>query len=313
MRSLSLPLSSSTFAAIISSYADACLPDLAVEVFNRMRHFSCSQTTEVYNALLSALSRSRNFHGAYALVRRMHRRSVPPDRRTFSILVDAWCASGSYAKLRIFSKRWHASVSHLPFVAATFSSTASSAPAISNPPSASALPDVSTFNGLLAAICDAGEVDFCVDLLRDANDLGLCPDISTYKTLIPAVSKAGRIEEAFSILNCAMEEGHRPFPSLYAAIVKAMCRAGRFADAFAFFGEMKTRGHPPNRPVYTMLVKMCVRGGRIVEAANFLVEMTEVGMTPRSQSFDMVVEGLKHSGKHDLARRMEMLEVDLRG
>ncbi|KAG0488153.1 hypothetical protein HPP92_006964 [Vanilla planifolia] len=77
MRSLSLPLSSSTFAAIISSYADACLPDLAVEVFNRMRHFSCSQTTEVYNALLSALSRSRNFHGAYALVRRMHRRSVP--------------------------------------------------------------------------------------------------------------------------------------------------------------------------------------------------------------------------------------------
>ncbi|CAO2202628.1 unnamed protein product [Urochloa humidicola] len=150
--------------------------------------------------------------------------------------------------------------------------------------------------------CNAGDVQFAVALLADASARGLCLDISTYKVMLPAVAKAGLIEEAF-----------RLFPSLYAAIIKALCKAGRFADALAFFGDMKTKGHPPNRPVYVMLVKMCVRGGRFVEAANYLVEMSEAGFTPRAPTFNAVVDGLRHCGKHDLARRLEQLEMSLKG
>jgi pentatricopeptide repeat protein len=62
-----------------------------------------------------------------------------------------------------------------------------------------------------------------------------------------------------------------------------------------------------------MLVKMCVRGGRFVEAANYLVEMIEAGFTPRAPTFSAVVDGLRHCGKHDLARRLEQLEVSLKG
>ncbi|KAK8967023.1 hypothetical protein KSP40_PGU003968 [Platanthera guangdongensis] len=165
-------------------------------------------------------------------------------------------------------------------------------------------PNVSTFNSLRSTLCNADKMYFCIDLLRDVNDLGLFPDISMYKALIPALSMAGKIDEAFRILSCAMQQGHRPFPSLYAAILEAMYCAGRFSDV-VFFGDMLERGHPPNRPAYSMLVKMCVRGGRVVEAANFLVEMSEMGLVPMSNSVDMVVEVSKHCGKHDLARRME--------
>lgn len=48
MRSLSFPLSSSTFASIIESYGRNGLTDKAVEVFNRMRHFNCPQTIQVF-------------------------------------------------------------------------------------------------------------------------------------------------------------------------------------------------------------------------------------------------------------------------
>jgi len=65
--------------------------------------------------------------------------------------------------------------------------------------------------------------------------------------------------------------------------------------------------------VYVMLVKMCVRGGRFVEAANYLVEMSEAGFTPRAPTFNVVVDGLRHCGKHDLARRLEQLEMSLKG
>ncbi|KAH1079927.1 hypothetical protein J1N35_019688 [Gossypium stocksii] len=72
---------------------------------------------------------------------------------------------------------------------------------------------------------------------------------------------------------------------------------------------MKIKGHAPNRPVYTMLITMCGRGGRFVEAANYLVEMTELGLPPISRCFDMVTDGLKNCGKHDLAKRIEQLEL----
>ncbi|URD83478.1 PPR repeat [Musa troglodytarum] len=286
MRSLSLPLLPSTFASVIDAYGQAALADLAVDVFNRLPKFDCPQTTAIYNALLSALCRVGNFHGAYALIRRMARKQVPPDRQTFSTLVDAWCAAGYLEAAKEMVRRMTKE---------------------------GVLPDVTTFNSLLEAVCKSGETDFCVGLLQDASELGLCPDISTYKILIPAVSKLGKIEEAFRLFYCAVEDGNKPFPSLYAAIIKALCRAGRFSDAFGLFKDMKVKGHPPNRPVYTMLVKMCVRGGRFVEAANYLVEMTEMGLVPMPQSFDSVVDGLKHRGKHELAKRMEQLEVSIRG
>ncbi|KAM1061789.1 hypothetical protein ACFX14_026119 [Malus domestica] len=76
---------------------------------------------------------------------------------------------------------------------------------------------------------------------------------------------------------------------------------------------MKVKGHPLNPPVYTMLITMTGRGWRFVEAANYLVEMTEMGLMPMSRCFDLVTDGLKNCGKHDMAKRIEQLEVSLRG
>ncbi|CAL9132580.1 unnamed protein product [Musa acuminata var. zebrina] len=295
MRSLYLPLLPSTFASVIDAYGQAALPDLAVDVFNRLPKFDCPQTTAIYNALLSALCRVGNFHGAYALIRRMARKQVPPDRQTFSTLVDAWCAAGKLREAQDFLEEMNRRGFKPPvrgrdllidgLVNAGCLEAAKEM--VRRMTKEGVLPDVTTFNSLLEAVCKSGEIDFCVGLLQDASELGLCPDISTYKILIPAV--------------------------LYAAIIKALCRAGRFSDAFGLFKDMKVKGHPPNRPVYTMLVKMCVRGGRFVEAANYLVEMTEMGLVPMPQSFDSVVDGLKHCGKHELAKRLEQLEVSIRG
>ncbi|CAD6245938.1 unnamed protein product [Miscanthus lutarioriparius] len=297
MRGLGLPLSPTTFSAVISSYGHSRLPDQAVEVFNRLPRFGCPQTTE---------------DGA---------QGRGPDRATFSTLVDSWCAAGKLKEAQAFlddmaSRGFRPPVRGRDLLvdglvrAGHLEEAKAFALRMTKE---GILPDVATFNSLAEALCNAGDVDFAVALLADASSRGLCPDISTYKVMLPAVAKVGKIEEAFRLFYAAVEDGHRPFPSLYAAIIKALCKAGRFADAFAFFGDMKMKGHPPNRPVYVMLVKMCVRGGRFVEAANYLVEMSEAGFTPRAPTFNVVVDGLRHCGKHDLARRLEQLEVSLKG
>ncbi|XP_010549633.1 PREDICTED: pentatricopeptide repeat-containing protein At5g18390, mitochondrial [Tarenaya hassleriana] len=322
MKDLSLAISGETLCFIIEQYGKHGHVDQAVELFNRVpKTLGCEQTVEVYNALLHALCDVKMFHGAYALIRRMVRKGVKPDKRTYAILVNGWCSAGKMREAQEFLDEMSRKGFNPPargrdlliegLLNAGYLESAKEM--VKKMTKGGFVPDIETFNSLIEAVSNSGEVEFCIEMYYTACKLGLCMDINTYKILIPAASKIGNIEEAFRLLNNCVEDGHKPFPSLYAPIIKGMCRKGMFDDAFSFFSDMKVKAHPPNRPVYTMVITMCGRGGRYVDAANYLVEMTEVGLVPISRCFDMVTDGLKTVGKYDLAKRIEQLEVRLRG
>ncbi|OIW02107.1 hypothetical protein TanjilG_26647 [Lupinus angustifolius] len=315
-------ISPEAISSVIEAYGKHRHVDQAVKVFNKASVFKCDQNNVgLYNSLLFALCESKLFHGAYALIRRMVRKGVSPDKRTYSILVNAWCSNGKMREAQEFLKEMSDKGFSPPvrgrdlliegLLNAGFYESAKEM--VRKMMKEGFVPDVGTFNALVEVLCKFDEVEFCVGLYHEVCKLGLVPDVNTYKILIPAVSKAGLMDEAFRLLHNSSEDGHKPFPSLYAPIIKALCRRGQFDDAFCFFSDMKMKGHPPNRPVYTMLITMCGRGGRFVEAANYLVEMTEIGLMPMSRCFDMVTDGLKNCGKHDLAKRIEQLEVSARG
>ncbi|XP_051114995.1 pentatricopeptide repeat-containing protein At5g18390, mitochondrial [Andrographis paniculata] len=321
MKEQNVAITPSVVSFIIEQYGKHGLIDQAVDLFNGLKNFDCPQTTEVYNSLLFALCEVKNFQGAYALIRRMIRKSNVPDKRTYSILVNAWCSAGKMREAQEFLEEMSKKGFNPPvrgrdllidgLLNAGYLESAKGL--VRKMTKEGFVPDVSTFNSLAEALCKSGEIDFCIELFLDVCRLGFFPDTNTYKIMITMSARVGRVDEAFTMLHKSIEAGHSPFPSLYAPILKSLCRRGQFDDAFCFFSDMKVKGHPPNRPVYTMLVKMCVRGGKFVEAANYLMEMTELKLIPMSQSFDMVADGLKHCGKHDLAKRIEQLEVSLRG
>ncbi|KAL9436543.1 hypothetical protein AB3S75_022568 [Citrus x aurantiifolia] len=320
MKPYNLSVSPQTLSLIIEEFGKHGLVDNAVEVFNKCTAFNCQQCVLLYNSLLFALCEVKLFHGAYALIRRMIRKGFVPDKRTYAILVNAWCSSGKMREAQEFlqemsDKGFNPPVRGRDLLVQGLLNAGyleSAKQMVNKMIKQGSVPDLETFNSLIETICKSGEVEFCVEMYYSVCKLGLCADVSTYKILIPAVSKAGMIDEAFRLLHNLVEDGHKPFPSLYAPIIKGMFRRGQFDDAFCFFSEMKIKGHPPNRPVYTMLITMCGRGGRFVEAANYLVEMTEMGLTPISRCFDLVTDGLKNCGKHDLAEKIEQLEVSLR-
>lgn len=316
-----LPISPSVVSFIIEHYGKHGLIDQAVELFNRLKNFNCPQTTEVYNSLLFALCEVKNFQGAYALIRRMLRKGVVPDKKTYSTLINGWCSAGKMREAQNFLEEMSQKGFNPPvrgrdllidgLLNAGYLESAKGL--VRKMTKEGFLPDVDTFNSLADAVCKSGEIDFAIDLFNDVCRLGLSPDVQSYKIMVTAASKVGRINDAFQILHRSIEDGLRPFPSLYAPLLKSLCRKGLFDDAFSFFSDMKIKGHPPNRPVYIMLIKMCVRGGRFIEAANYLVEMTELNLLPISRNFDMVTDGLKNCGKHDLAKRIEQLELSIRG
>ncbi|XP_057477863.1 pentatricopeptide repeat-containing protein At5g18390, mitochondrial [Actinidia eriantha] len=321
MKTLNLPISADLISFIIEQYGQHGLIDQAVDLFNKAKSvFNTPQNTQIYNSLLFALCEVKNFQGAYALIRRMLRKGGVPDKRTYSILVNAWCSAGKMREAQMFLEEMSRKGFNPPvrgrdllidgLLNAGYLEAAKDL--VRKMTKEGFVPDIVTFNSLAEALVKSGEVDFCVDLYHSVSRLGLCLNIESYKIMITAASKVEKVDEAFRVLYRCMEDGQKPFPSLYAPILKALCRRGQFDDAFCFFSDMKVKGHAPNRPVYTMLIRMCGRGGRFVQAANYLVEMTELNLAPLSRTFDMVTDGLKNCGKHDLAKKIEELEISLR-
>ncbi|GMI84509.1 hypothetical protein like AT5G18390 [Hibiscus trionum] len=179
------------------------------------------------------------------------------------------------------------------------------------------VPDKRTYAILVNGWCSAGKMKEAQDFLEDMSKKGFNPPVRGRDLLIEGLLNAGYLESAKKMVRRMTKEGFVPDIATFNSLVETICKTeelqktGQFDDAFSFFGEMKIKGHSPNRPVYTMLITMCGRGGRFVEAANYLVEMTELGLAPISRCFDMVTDGLKNCGKHDLAKRIEQLEVSL--
>ncbi|TYJ34541.1 hypothetical protein E1A91_A05G175900v1 [Gossypium mustelinum] len=281
MQKQQLSLFCDTLSFIIEEYGKNGPIDQAVEVFNKSTNLGCKQTVSVYNSLLFALCE----------VKMMIRKGEVPDNRTYTVLVNRWCSSRKMNEAQDFledmsKKGFNPPVRGRDLLIEGLLNVGyleSAKKMVRRMTKEGFVPDIATFNSLVETICKTKEIDFYIDMYHIVCKLGLCPDINSYKILIPATSKVG----------------YKPFPSLYAPIIKGLCRKGQFNDAFSFFGEIKIKGHAPNRPVYTMLITMCGRGGRFVEAANYLC-------------FDMVTDGLKNCGKHDLAKRIEQLEVSLR-
>ncbi|KAI4384002.1 hypothetical protein MLD38_009776 [Melastoma candidum] len=223
MKNQNLGLSAEAVCGIIEEFGRHGLTDQAAEVFNKCRHFDCTQTIEVYNSLLFALCKVKMFHAAYALIGRMIWKKVIPDKRTY-----AWCSWGKMREAQEFledmsRKGFNPLVRSRDLLIEGLLNAGyleSAKEMVRKLTKEGFVPDVSTFNSLMEAVCKSGEVDFCLSLHYKACKLGLCPDINTYKLLIRPVSKAGLIDEAFKLLNNSIKVGHKPFPCLYAPIIK---------------------------------------------------------------------------------------------
>ncbi|KAF2287488.1 hypothetical protein GH714_000884 [Hevea brasiliensis] len=158
------------------------------------------------------------FHGSYALIRRIIRKGLVPDKRTYMVLVNGWCSSGKLREAQQFLEE---------MINKGFN------------------PSVRRRDLVIEGLLNAGYLESAKKMVIKITKEGFVPDVNTFNSLMEAVCKVGevgRIDEAFRLLHNAIEDGHTPFPSLYAPRIKGMCMRGQFDDAFCFFGEMKICG-----------------------------------------------------------------------
>ncbi|RAL44903.1 hypothetical protein DM860_003662 [Cuscuta australis] len=277
-------ISPSLFSHIIQIYGDAGNPEKALKTFYTILEFNMKPRRRHLNQILEILVAHRDFiRPAFDLFKSAHRYGVPPNTRSYNILMRAFCLNDDLSiACSLLDKMYERDV----------------------------LPDVESYRILIQGLCRKSQVNKAVDLLDDMLNKGFVPDTFCYTTLLNSLCRKKQLREAYKLL-CRMKvKGCNPDIVHYNTVILGFCREGRALDACKVLEEMPENGCLPNLVSYRTLVGGLCDQGMYEKAKDYVNEMVSKGFSLHFSRVHTLIMGFCGLGKIDEA--CEIVEVLLK-
>ncbi|KAJ8541249.1 hypothetical protein K7X08_002065 [Anisodus acutangulus] len=193
-------------------------------------------------------------------------------------------------------------------------------------------PDTTVYNVVIRLLCDKGDMDDAMFLMREMDLTDLRPDMITYVAMIKGLSKGlckdGHVDEAHKVIDRVAESGI-PYDTCYSFLVLSLFLIGKLKEAEMLFRRMLDGwtssmiiirwlcqqrrildGYQLIDPVeqstidsdiYSILMAGLCEENHIVEAIKLACIMVGKGIQLKVPSVKNVIEYLRRCGKEDLA------------
>ncbi|OAY50229.1 pentatricopeptide repeat-containing protein At4g20740 [Manihot esculenta] len=185
---------------------------MALEVFEDLKVKGYS-SVPVYNILMEALLKIGEVKKALSLFNEMKNLNFEPDSTTYSIAVICFVEDGNIQE----ACRCHNKIIEM-----------------------SGVPSVAAYCSLTKGLCNIGEIDEAIMLVRDClGNVTSGPMEFKYTLTILHVCKLGEAEKVIEVLNEMMQEGCPPNEVIYSAIISGMCKHGTLEEARKVFTKLK--------------------------------------------------------------------------
>ncbi|EOD20233.1 hypothetical protein EMIHUDRAFT_469985 [Emiliania huxleyi CCMP1516] len=261
------------FERAIRAHAEAGLVEECLSLLRRMRRARKTPSLESYALVVSALSAAGRPREAARWLRRvvepsvsqllLRRSKAPPRRSEYNRAMAAYGAAGLPHEVMETLRTMVGEGEHRP--------------------------DLRSFNALIAAHANAGELGPRRRLLQDQTsrsllgrsvgqpdraaavmaEMRLAPnitaDIRAHSALVEAFAVAGRVAEAAGALQAARDAGLAPTVVTYASVAKGHAMRGEYEAASGVLDQMEADGVAPNVPTFHALLSVCARAGEADE------------------------------------------------
>ncbi|KAL4562664.1 hypothetical protein LXL04_026693 [Taraxacum kok-saghyz] len=238
--------------------------------FNKLEAGPC-------NALLSGLSKERNFKKINILLTEMKDYNIKPDIVTFGMLVNHLCKSHRVDEALDMLKKMKEGKDGI-FIK----------------------PDVILYNTLINGLCKVGRQQEGLLLIPQMKSEHNCaPNVITYNCLIDGFCKAGEIERAHELFDEMLKENVVPNVITVNTLVDGMCKNGRISNAMEFFRKMQEeKGIKGNAVTFSTLISAFCNVNNIEKAMSLFNEMESSGCLD-ALSYYTLISGLTLSGRPD--------------
>ncbi|ESQ55315.1 hypothetical protein EUTSA_v10024515mg [Eutrema salsugineum] len=222
---------------------------LALDVFDVLKtqgHGSVS----VYNILMEALYKMGNIHKSLSLFFEMREYGFEPDSSSYSIAISCFVEKGDVQE----ACSCHEKIIEM-----------------------SCVPSTSAYLSLTKGLCQIGEIDAVMKLVREClGNVESGPMEFKYALRVCHVCKVNNAEKVMEVLDEMNQEGVCISEVIYCAIISGMCKHGTIKAAREVFAELKKR-------------KVMTEAEMIVYD-EMLIEQT------KKKTADLVLSGIKFFG-----------------
>nr|CAB3478532.1 unnamed protein product [Digitaria exilis] len=168
------------------------------------------------------------------------------------------------------------------------------------------LKSIKTFDALLAAYVDAGELDALDTAFRQipASHPTIVPNIYSYNILISALCQKPDLSAALDVIPLMEKCGIKPDVISFNILLNGFYKNGRFDDAENVWEMMKERNVEPYTRSYNAKLRGLVSEGRIEDAAALVEKMQKDGPKPDTVSYNELIRGYCKEGRLDAAKKV---------
>ncbi|KAK3236422.1 hypothetical protein CYMTET_53438 [Cymbomonas tetramitiformis] len=168
------------------------------------------------------------------------------------------------------------------------------------------VPDIITYNTLIMACANDGDVARAIGVAEDMQAANLHPNERTYGALLHVAAQAGKHEIARHIFEQMRSKGIQPNSWTYTALMDACVKSADPDLALAVFADMKRSGVPLTIVTYGCLMDACSKAGRSETALQVYRAMQEEGVQPNDRVHNVLIRCCSQAG--DLEEMMDAMK-----
>ncbi|CAN0902325.1 Pentatricopeptide repeat-containing protein At3g48810 [Linum grandiflorum] len=263
MKMDSIPCSADSFTNLINTCIKSGSANQALKMLYRIDEFGCRPTVKMYNLILDAFLREKEFQMVSSTYRSMKADRIEPNVYTYNTLLKALCKNNRIEAAKNLLLQM---------------------------PSKGCFPDDVSFTTVVSCMCDAGMVDEANGELESKSSF---VSVSAYNAVMKGFRKEGRVREVVRLLERISEDGLVANVVSYSTVISSL--VDRHVDlAFAVFGKMIVRGCSPNLHTFSSLMKGCFGQGRVNEALGL---WDRLDCEPNVVLYNTLIHGLSSCGR----------------
>jgi len=309
MRADGLALSVYTYGDLLLCLSAAGKWGMAMQEMRNMRQaHSDYRDAYVYHRLIMGAGESGQLEHVMKVLSLMEEHGVPPDVSTFNRVISA-CAVNK-APPQAF-KAFHAMKGRgITPDLVTYSALITCCSSVKDLDGAERVwqwlredetlePDTIAYNAMIAALCNAGELERGLALLEEMNAQGVSSGLLPYDSLVSLYQRQGKWEAlraAVRVNEWMADKAMDPSAVTYGYLISRCERDGLWRDAVQLFEDMEVVRVKPDAVTLVTLISACGKAGQFDKALELKERMVRLGLTPSVQTYNALLKAAQAVG-----------------
>lgn len=236
----------------------------------------------VYNAVLNACVKRKNWEGAFWVLQQLKQQGQPPSSTTYGLVMEVMLACGKYNLVHDFFRKMQKTC----------------------------IPNSLTYKVLLNTLWREGKIDEAILAVEEMERRGIIGTASLYYDLARCLCSAQRCQEALMQIDKLCRVANKPLVVTFTGLIQACVDSGDAKNGAYIFEHMQ-KFCSPNLVTYNIMLKAFLNQGMFEEAKQLFLRLLENShninsksdykekVTPDLYTFNTMLEGCAAEEKWD--------------